>query len=138
MNATERNIEKLVSTLKRPTVAIPEVETPKFTSVIESPKLNGKFTKMRWVLKYNWNESLGEDRFTSKDAAEAAQEAYEVQHASQKMEWEMRTMDSMRREMALKMQDAYSDKVSRTSKSIAAITRADALKGISRMAKLHR
>lgn len=104
-----------------------------FTMLEKGPsKINGKFVKVKWTLHYLWND-MEPDTFTSEEMARGAQEAYEVQHAADKLDYTTRTLETLRASARLSLQAQRDAEIKSLTNAVARVTAHDARKALSRM-----
>lgn len=105
-----------------------------FTMLEKGPsKINGKFVKVKWTLHYLWKDGLEPDTFTSEEMARGAQEAYEVQHAADKLDYTSRTLETLRASARASLQSQRDAEIKSLTNAVARVTAHDARKMLSRM-----
>lgn len=137
------NLTKSFKTFSRPTDAMVEeiahlkMEEYPFTVVTEGPKRkNNKFCKVVWTLSFPWKSEKFRDQpcdFPTEADARAAESAYLAQHAATLKCRNALLLDSLRVSAKSELWEAYKRKVGRQAEAVARVTRADALKDLSRM-----
>ena len=100
-------------------------------------KVNGKFVKSRWAIVYDWNDSLGEDTFLSKNEAMQALDAYTSIMANDAT---IRCRNTLLMDRILviciqKLKEEYSSKVANVQKRQGAFLAHEAKKSVKSMLK---
>lgn len=141
--AVTRNIENIAKGFKgftKPTaeavkaLALEKLKQFPATTVEAGPsKIGGKFCKKHWVLAVHWKAGVPSEQFPTEDAARAAEEAYLSQNAKGIKGRTILLMDQLLEQAQTELWKDYEAKVSKQADSMARVTRASALKDLSRM-----
>lgn len=104
------------------------------TSIQQGPsRIGGKFVAKHFILSFHWKLGVAPESFPTLQAAQAAQEAYEIQNKAGIQCRQSLLMDQMRAKALETINHQRQDWNRIQRHKLASATRADALKDLSRL-----